>query len=98
MRHLQVTCSPPFCSLHLQPAPSFPVKQAQLDLRAHCGSQPQAGPPLADSSQYQPLGQTPAPQGLQVPSSQSAAFGASLGSVAGSSLSVASSVCTLGCA
>jgi hypothetical protein len=74
----------------LQAEPSVFVRQAQLDFWAHCGSQLQAGPPLADSSQYQPVGQMPVPQGLQLPSSH-AERGGVLSSSAGASSSLASS-------
>jgi hypothetical protein len=60
----------------LQALPSLPIKHEQLDFRAQAGSQPQAGPPAADSSQYQPLGQMPEPHGLHVPSSHAAGCGA----------------------
>jgi hypothetical protein len=63
----------------------------QLDFCAHCGSQLHAAPPLADSSQYQPVGHMPAPHGLHVPSSQ-AARGGALSSSAGVSSSVLSSL------
>jgi hypothetical protein len=44
--------------------------QPQLGLSAHSVSQLHAAPPLALSSQYQPLGQMPLPHRLQLPSSQ----------------------------
>jgi hypothetical protein len=49
---------------------------AQLAFCAHSGSQPQAGPPGAPSSQYQPFGQRASPHGVQVPSSHVARAGA----------------------
>ena len=90
-RYLQVTCRPPPCSTHLQPDPSALATQPQLDFCAHCGSQLHAGPPLADSSQYQPVGHMPFPHGLHVPSSQ-AARGGALSSSAAESSSEASSL------
>jgi hypothetical protein len=76
--------------VHLQPEPSVLVTQPQLDFCAHCGSQLQAGPPLADSSQYQPVRHKPLPHGLQLPSSQ-AERGGALSSSAGESSSPLSS-------
>jgi hypothetical protein len=61
--------------------------QAQPDFWAHSGSQPQAGPPGALSSQYQPLGQRAPPHGLHVPSSQAARLGAGALSLSSSLLS-----------
>jgi hypothetical protein len=89
IHYLQVTCRPPLCSLHLQAEPSAALMQLQLDFWAHCGSQLQAGPPLADSSQYQPVRHMPLPQGLQLPSSH-AERGAAVSSSAGASSSLAS--------
>jgi len=59
--------------------------QAQPGFFAHSGSQPQAAPPGALSSQYQPVGQSASPHGAQVPSSQ-LAFVAAASSWLGSSL------------
>ncbi len=60
--------------------------QAQPAVFAHSGSQPQAGPPGALSSQYQPFGHRASPQGEQVPSSQVARFGAGAALASPSSL------------
>jgi hypothetical protein len=68
--------------------------QPQLDFCAHCGSQLQAAPPLADSSQYQPARHMPVPHGLQLPSSQ-AERGGALSSSAGASSSALSSAAVL---
>jgi hypothetical protein len=73
----------------VHPASAF-FTHAQLDFCAHSGTQPQAGPPFALSSQYQPVGQMASPQGVQVPSSQVARGGAGALVVASSSLSGAS--------
>jgi hypothetical protein len=69
----------------LQPAPSTRVTQLQVAFSAHSASQLHAPPPLARSSQYQPTGQMPLPQTLQVPSSQLGPDGLEL--VSGASLS-----------
>jgi hypothetical protein len=75
----QDRCAIPLASSHAQPANAC-FTQLQAGFFAHSGSQPQAAPPGALSSQYQPLGQSASPQGEQVPSSQLAfAAGASPG-------------------
>jgi hypothetical protein len=75
----QDRCAMPPASSHAQPANAC-FTQLQAGFFAHSGSQPQAAPPGALSSQYQPLGQSASPQGEQVPSSQLAfAAGASPG-------------------
>jgi hypothetical protein len=62
--------------MHLHAEPSALATQPQLDFCAHCGSQLHAGPPLADSSQYQPVGHMPVPHGLHEPSSHAERGGA----------------------
>lgn len=76
MTYLQVTCWPPSRSSHEQPDKARST-HAQPGFFAHSGNQPQAGPPFALSSQYQPFGHKPSPQGMQVPSEHAGA-GASL--------------------
>jgi len=64
------TFKPPPSSRHLQLEPSTRVTQPQLGFSAHSANQLHAPPPLAFSSQYQPVGQMPVPHLLHVPSSQ----------------------------
>jgi len=82
----QDRCAMPPPSSHEQPVNAF-FTQAHAGFFAHSGNQPQAGPPGALSSQYQPLGQRASPHGEQVPSSQ-LTFAAGASSLLASALSL----------
>ena len=74
---------------HWQAGPRTRLTQAQVGFSAHSASQLQA---LVFSSQYQPVGQMPLPQTLQVPSSQLGPFALSRSAGASASLSLAAAL------
>jgi hypothetical protein len=64
-----LVCGPPPSSAHEQALPSTLLTHAQSGFFPQAGSQLQAAPPCALSSQYQPSGHEPFPHVKHVPSS-----------------------------